>query len=60
MFVSDQFLVEWIINSLFPSLIEDVTKSRVVTEEKVISRAQYLDIICTQSDMIYDKIPNAP
>jgi hypothetical protein len=36
-----------------------VAKGGVVTEEKVISRAQYLDLVYTQSGMLYDKIPNA-
>jgi len=35
-----------------------VAKGGVVTEEKVITRAQYLDMIYTQLDMLYDKIPN--
>ena len=37
-----------------------MAKGGVVTEEQVISRAQYLDFIYTQSDKLYDKIPNAP
>ena len=32
----------------------------VITEEQVIARAQYLDLIYTQSSMLYDKIPDAP
>ena len=51
-FVLDKLLVEWFINSLFPSIIEDVEKDSVV-----IARAQYLDLIYTQSGMLYEKIP---
>ena len=36
-----------------------MAKGGVVTEEQVISRAQYLDLIYTQSVMLYDKIPDA-
>ena len=34
-------------------------KGGVVTEEQVITRAQYLDLVYTQSDTLYDKIPDA-
>lgn len=36
-----------------------MAKGGVVIEKKVISRAQYLDLVYTQSGMLYDKIPNA-
>jgi len=45
---------------LFPSIIEDIANDEVVTEEQVIARAQYLDLIYTHPDTLYDKIPNAP
>ena len=59
-YVPDQLLAEWFIKSLLPSIIEDVAMGGVITEEQVIARAQYLDLIYTQSDTLYDKIPNAP
>ena len=59
-YVPDQLLAEWFIKSLLPSITEDMEKGGVVIEEQVISRAQYLDLIYTQSDTLYDKIPNAP
>ena len=31
-----------------------------VTEEKAISRAQYLDLVYSQSGTLYDLIPQAP
>ena len=46
-YVFDQILAEWFINSLLPSITEDVEKGGVVTEEQVIARAQYLDLIYT-------------
>ena len=51
---------DWFIKSLLPSITEDVAKGGVVTEEQFIARAQYLDLIYTQSGMLYEKIPNAP
>jgi len=59
-YVPDQLLAEWFIKSLLPSIIEDVAKGGVVTEEQVIAREKYLDLIYTQSGMLYDKIPDAP
>lgn len=59
-YIPDQLLAEWFIKALLPSITEDVTKGGVVTEEKVITHAQYLDLIYTQSDTLYDKIPDAP
>jgi hypothetical protein len=59
-YVPDQLLAEWFIKSLLPSITEDVAKGGVVTEEQVIARAQYLDLIYTQSGTLYDKIPDAP
>ena len=59
-FFPHQLLAEWFIKSLLPSITEDVAKGGVVTEEQLITRAQYLDLIYTQFGMLYDKIPNAP
>ena len=42
-FVPDPFLVEWFTKSLLAPTTEDVAKGKVVTEEQVIARAQYLD-----------------
>jgi len=60
MYVPNQLLAEWFIKSLLPSITEDVAKGEVVTEEQAITCAQYLDLIYTQSGMLYDKIPDAP
>ena len=56
-YVPNQLLAEWFIKSLLPSITEDVAKGGVVTEEQVIARAQYLDLIYTQSGTLCDKIP---
>jgi len=60
MYVPDQLLAELFIKSLLPSITEDMAKEGVVTEEQVIARAQYLDLIYTQSGTLYNKIPDAP
>lgn len=59
MYVLDQLLAEWFIKSLLSSITEDVAKGGVVSEEKVISHAQYLDLIYTQSGTLCNKIPDA-
>ena len=59
-FVPHQLLADWFIKSLLPCITEDVAKGGIVIEEKVIARAQYLDLIYTQSGTLYEKIPNVP
>ncbi|CAA3004318.1 Hypothetical predicted protein [Olea europaea subsp. europaea] len=59
-YVPNQLLAEWFIKFLFPSITEDVAKGGVVTEEQVIARAKYLDLIYTQSGTLYNKIPDVP
>ena len=59
-FIPGQILVESFIKSLLPKIIEDVAKGGIVTEEQVISQAQYLDLVYTQSGTLYDKIPDLP
>ena len=59
-YVPDQLLAEWFIKFVLPSITEDVAKGGVVTKEKVISRAQYLYLIYSQSGTLYDKIPRSP
>ena len=46
-FVHDQLLAEWFIKSLLPFITKDVAKGGVITKERVIARAQYLDLIYT-------------
>ena len=59
-FIPDQILVEWFIKSLLPNITEDVAKGGVVTKEQVIAQAQYLDLVYTQSDTLYEKISDLP
>lgn len=56
----DQLLVDWFTKSLLPPIAHDVSMGGVVTEEKAISRAQYLDLVFSQCGTLYELIPNAP
>ena len=53
-------MANWFSKSLLPKISCDVTMSGAVTEEDVIRHAQHLDLIYSQSDTLYDIIPNAP
>ena len=59
-YIPDQILAEWFVKSLLPKITEDVAKAGVVTEEKVIAQAQYLDLVYTQSGTLHEKIPDLP
>jgi hypothetical protein len=56
----DQLLAEWFTKSLIGPIARDVSMGGVVTEEQVISRAQYLDLVYSQTSTLYDLIPDAP
>ena len=58
--IPDQLLADWFTKSLFPIIARDVAMGGAVTEEQAISRAQYLDLVYSQSGTLYDIIPNAP
>ena len=53
-------LVEWFTKSLLPSITRDVAMGCTVTEEQAIARAQYLDLVYSQSGTLYELTPNAP
>jgi hypothetical protein len=38
----------------------DISMGEVVTEEQAISRAQYLDLVYSQTSTLYDLLPDAP
>jgi hypothetical protein len=58
--ILDQLLADWFTKSIFPPIARDVTMGGVVTKEKVISRAQYLDLVYSQFYTLYNLIPHAP
>jgi hypothetical protein len=57
--IPDQLLAEWFTKSLLPQIARDVAMGGVVTEEEDIARAQYLDLVYSQSSTLYELIPNA-
>jgi hypothetical protein len=52
-------LAEWFTKSLLLQIARDVSMGGVVTEEEAIARAQYLDLVYSQSGTLYELIPNA-
>ena len=57
--IPDQFLADWFVKSLLPVIAKDVALSGAVTEEQVILRAQHLDLVYSQSGVLYDILLNA-
>jgi hypothetical protein len=56
----DQLLAEWFMKSFVNDIACDIAMGGVVTEEHVISRAQYLDLVYSQMGTLYDLLPDAP
>jgi len=46
--------------SLLPPIARDVSMGGVITEDQEISRAQYLDLVYSQPDILYNMVPHAP
>ena len=59
-FILPEFLLEWFLKSLLPSIAKDVSTSEVQNEEQAIFRVQELHLIYSQSGLLYEIIPNAP
>jgi hypothetical protein len=58
--VPPAFLLEWFLKSLVPQLSKDITTSKVFFEEYMIMRAQQLELIYSQSGLLYDIFSDAP
>jgi hypothetical protein len=58
--VPPTFLLEWFLKSLVPQLSKDVATSGVFSEEDAIMRAQQLELIYSQSGLLYKIFPDAP
>jgi hypothetical protein len=56
----DQLLVKWFTKSLIAPIASDFSMGGLINEEKVISHAQYLDLVYSQINTLYDLIPDAP
>jgi hypothetical protein len=55
----DQLLAKWFTKSFVNEISHDISMGGVVTEEQVISRAQYLDLIYSQISTLYEFLPDA-
>jgi hypothetical protein len=58
--VPPNFLMEWFLKSLVPQLSKDVATSGVFSEEEAIMRAQQLELIYSQSSLLYKIFPDVP
>jgi hypothetical protein len=56
----DQLLAERFTKSFVNEIGKDISMGGVVTEEKAISRAQYLDLVYSQTGTLYDLLPELP
>jgi hypothetical protein len=56
----DQLLVEWFTKSFVNKIGKEISMGGVVTEEQAISRAQYLDLVYSQTRTLYDLLPDLP
>ena len=58
--IPPEFLLEWFLNSLLLYISKDVSTSGVTNEEEASLRAQQLDLIYSQSGILYEIILGAP
>jgi hypothetical protein len=58
--VPPTFFLEWFLNSLVPCVSKDVVTSNFFSEEEAIMRAQHLELIYSQSGLLYEILPDAP
>jgi hypothetical protein len=56
----DQLLAEWFTKSFVNEIGKDISMGGIVTEEQAISRAQYLDLVYSQTGALYDLLPELP
>lgn len=59
-YILNEFLLEWFLKSLQPYISNDVSLSRVFSEEQAIFRAQKLELIYSQSGVLNKNLPDAP
>ena len=57
--IPDQLLTDWFTTSFFSPIARDIAIGACVTEEQAIARAQYLDLVYSQSGTLYDVLPDA-
>ena len=57
--IPPEFLLEWFLKSLLPYISKDVSTSGVTNEEEAILSAQQLELIYSQSRILYELIAKA-
>ena len=58
--IPDQLLTDWFTTSFVSPIAGDIVMGACVTEEQAIACAQYLDLVYSQSNTLYDYFPDAP
>lgn len=58
--IPDFLLTDWFTTSFVRQIARDIAMGACVTEEQAIARAQYLDLVYSQSGTLYDYLPDAP
>jgi hypothetical protein len=53
-------LAEWFTKSFVNDISKDISMGGIVTEEQSISRAQYIDLVYSQTGTLYDLLPDLP
>jgi hypothetical protein len=56
----DQLLEEWFTKSFVNEIGKEISMGGVITKEKAISCAQYLDLVYSQTGTLYDLLPDLP
>jgi hypothetical protein len=56
----DHLLAKWFTKSFMNEISPNISMGGIVTEEKEISRTQYLDLIYSQTSTLYDLLPDSP
>jgi hypothetical protein len=56
----DQLLAEWFMKSFVNKISHEIAMGGVFTEEQAISRAQYLDLVYSQTGTLYNFLLDAP
>jgi hypothetical protein len=56
----DQLQEEWFMKSFVNDITRDISMGGVFTEGHAISRAQYLDLVYSQTGTLYDLLPDTP
>ena len=56
---SYQLLTKWFTKSFIAPIARDIAMGGCITKKKAIAHAQYLDLVYSQSNTLYELLPNA-